>query len=295
MGRIYEVCYRNGGKFKWGFFPGILPKSAHFSQGTTASSFFDEITRLFSFFITSMSWRAWGGSLVMEFFSPWRASLELWSFETSCAAFIDFYPVFRSQTTFILQLFVLQRPFHSTTTRWAWSCSTDASFDLMQVRILWISLIFTLWWILLYFSEFSGTKVVQLNDDKLLLSCSYPAIMGFANIWFAATKETWALSTIVNTEGEKDDNLEEKTFSDRFTCSCRCAQLKTSWGRPRQSARSKRSPPRWAWSSNVPSEDTILLFFVKNKHSNQLLSRGRSGRPSRCGRGTSSWTTAPRG
>ena len=55
----------------------------------------------------------------------------------------------------------------------------------MQVRILWISLIFTLWWILLYFSKFSGTKVVQLNDDKLLLSCSYPAIMGFANIWFA--------------------------------------------------------------------------------------------------------------
>ena len=185
MGRIYKVCYRNGGKFKWGFFPGILPKSAHFSQGTTASSFFDEITRLFSFFITSMSWRAWGGSLVMEFFSPWRASLELWSFETSCAAFIDFYPVFRSQTTFILQLFILQRPFHSTTTGWARSCSTDASFDLMQVRILWISLIFTLWWILLYFSKFSGTKVVQLNDDKLLLSCSYPAIMEFANIWFA--------------------------------------------------------------------------------------------------------------
>ena len=35
------------------------------------------------------------------------------------------------------------------------------------------------------------------------------------------------------------------------------------------------------------------LFFVNEKPSNQLLSRWRSGSPSRCERGTSSWTTAP--
>ena len=35
------------------------------------------------------------------------------------------------------------------------------------------------------------------------------------------------------------------------------------------------------------------LFFVNKKPSNQLLSRWRSGSPSRCERGTSSWTTAP--